>query len=392
MLRQVLNSSVKPFVISRILSSAAPAAVSVDKEALMKLRKRTGYSYVNCRKALVKFGPENLADAEKWLKEQARTEGWAKAAKLSSRTTNHGLVAVQSTDSVAVIVELSCETDFVSRGDNFKMLLEKLVASVMDYARKNAPKSSPEKIVSVNLDLNALTDTSGKPLSEIVAMTVGKLGENITVRKIMALYAPSGSSLHSAAHPRDGSPSVNMGKFVSVIALRRAATEGMFPTEKLGAQICQHVIGMRSETLGEPSQTVKVEKQKEITEETKDELNDFAEVQTPIIDEDETALLRQAFMLNPSQTVYDYVSGHQAEIVDFVRLRNAECGTLLILGRHTQRKLHFAHCCGEPIESIAFLCIKQFCGTIWDDCECVCVKHIQRTVISHNIVLELLLH
>ncbi|ETN79197.1 translation elongation factor Ts [Necator americanus] len=441
MLRQMLNSSVKPFVISRILSSAAPAAVSVsvDKEALMKLRKRTGYSYVNCRKALVKFGPENLADAEKWLKEQARTEGWAKAAKLSSRTTNHGLVAVQSTDSVAVIVELSCETDFVSRGDNFKMLvrkqtkllrnlsfmelfvqlssrttnhglvavqstdsvavivelscetdfvsrgdnfkmlLEKLVTSVMDYARKNAPKSSPEKIVLVNLDLNALTDTSGKPLSEIVAMTVGKLGENITVRTIMALYAPSGSSLHSAAHPRDGSPSVNMGKFVSVIALRRAATEGMFPTEKLGAQICQHVIGMRSETLGEPSQTVKVEKQKEITEETKDELNDFAEVQTPIIDEDETALLRQAFMLNPSQTVYDYVSGHQAEIVDFVRLRNAECGTLLILGRHTQRKLHFAHCCGEPIESIAFLCIKQFCRTIWDDCECVCVKHIQRT-------------
>ncbi|MFH4983944.1 hypothetical protein AB6A40_010653 [Gnathostoma spinigerum] len=54
---------------------------SVSKEALMKLRKLTGYSYVNCRKALVKFGPERISEAEKWLKELAMKEGWAKAAK-----------------------------------------------------------------------------------------------------------------------------------------------------------------------------------------------------------------------------------------------------------------------------------------------------------------------
>ncbi|VDM83333.1 unnamed protein product [Strongylus vulgaris] len=40
---------------------------------------------------------------------------------------------------------------------------------------------------------------------------------------------------------------------------------------------------------------------------------------TTRIDEDETALLRQAFMLNPSQTVYEYLKGHQAEVLDFVR-------------------------------------------------------------------------
>lgn len=47
----------------------------------MKLRKRTGYSYVNCRKALVQFGQDNMEEAEKWLKELAKKEGWTKAAK-----------------------------------------------------------------------------------------------------------------------------------------------------------------------------------------------------------------------------------------------------------------------------------------------------------------------
>lgn len=47
----------------------------------MILRRRTGYSYVNCRKALVQFGPDHLKEAEAWLKQNAEKEGWAKAAK-----------------------------------------------------------------------------------------------------------------------------------------------------------------------------------------------------------------------------------------------------------------------------------------------------------------------
>lgn len=42
-----------------------------------------------------------------------------------------------------------------------------------------------------------------------------------------------------------------MGKFVSIVAMKRG--EGAtFPTDKLASQICQHIIGMRSETLGDP--------------------------------------------------------------------------------------------------------------------------------------------
>lgn len=53
------------------------------------------------------------------------TINWIYNFRLSSRATTQGLVAVQSVDSVGVIVELSCETDFVARGDNFKTLVRK---------------------------------------------------------------------------------------------------------------------------------------------------------------------------------------------------------------------------------------------------------------------------
>lgn len=46
--------------------------------------------------------------------------------------------------------------------------------------------------------------------------------------------------------------------------------------------------------------------------------------QTTQIDESETRLLHQSFMLNPSQTVYEYVTGHGAKIVDFFRTEIGE--------------------------------------------------------------------
>uniref|UniRef100_A0A914UU62 Elongation factor Ts, mitochondrial n=2 Tax=Plectus sambesii TaxID=2011161 RepID=A0A914UU62_9BILA len=101
-------------------SSAAP---KIDKEALMELRRRTRYSFINCRKALQEFGPNRLPEAEKWLHELARKEGWEKSTKLSHRSTKQGLVGVATEKNVAVIVEVNCETDFVAKAADFKSLV-----------------------------------------------------------------------------------------------------------------------------------------------------------------------------------------------------------------------------------------------------------------------------
>jgi elongation factor Ts len=116
----------------RALSAAAPnTSPASKKEALALLRKRTGYSYTNIRKAIDQFGPEKIDEAEKWLKELAVKEGWAKAAKLGSRVASQGLLAVESSNNAAAVIELNCETDFVARSDVFKHLLEEITQAAI---------------------------------------------------------------------------------------------------------------------------------------------------------------------------------------------------------------------------------------------------------------------
>lgn len=69
--------------ITRILGSA-------DKSALATLRKKTGYTFANCKKAL-ELHNGDVAKAENWLKEQAQAMGWSKATKLEGRATKQGI-------------------------------------------------------------------------------------------------------------------------------------------------------------------------------------------------------------------------------------------------------------------------------------------------------------
>ncbi|PAV58901.1 hypothetical protein WR25_08890 [Diploscapter pachys] len=311
-------------------STAAPAETQkIDKEALSKLRKRTGYSFVNCKKALLQFGPDNLAEAEKWLRDNAAKEGWAKAAKLSNRETTQGLVGLQAEGNVATLVELSCETDFVARGESFKKLLEELTVSMMHHAEKQPPTELEHRIHVIHHEIDCLSTPEGRPLREVVAMAVGNLGENINVRSLRTFRSPPGTSLFGFSHPREGTNRVPMGRYAALIALKRIYRDGLFPTEKLAHQICQHIIGMRSESLNDPPVASETEQKQENKEEAKqsnakeeeqDELNEFYKGNVTTIDENETALLRQAFMLNPRQTVASYLKDHEAEVLDFIRL------------------------------------------------------------------------
>ncbi|KAF6122349.1 Ts translation elongation factor, mitochondrial [Phyllostomus discolor] len=107
------------------LSSSASS-----KELLMKLRRKTGYSFVNCKKALDTCGGD-LKQAESWLHEQAQKEGWSKAAKLHGRKTKEGLIGLLQEENTTVLVEVNCETDFVSRNLKFQQLVQQVALGTM---------------------------------------------------------------------------------------------------------------------------------------------------------------------------------------------------------------------------------------------------------------------
>ena len=88
--------------------SSSPVC-AVDKSALSTLRKNTGYTFTNCKKALDQFG-DDLVAAEKWLRDQAQKEGWAKATKLQDRVVSQGLIGVKcnAEDGTGVLLEVNC--------------------------------------------------------------------------------------------------------------------------------------------------------------------------------------------------------------------------------------------------------------------------------------------
>lgn len=320
----------------RSFSTAAPStgasSMTPTKKALMKLRRITGYSYVNCRKAVDKFGPDNIEEATAWLRELARKEGWAKAAKLSNKKTAEGLLSISTKGNVGAVVELNCQTDFVARGDDFKNLITNLTEAILNHAKTisttiNIPKG---EVITVPVVADEIKMSNGVSISEAIALTVGKLGENITTPVMNMIFAEEGVNVSGHSHPKEKINNCEVGRFISVVGIKRDPTKDIsFPSEKLGEQICQHIIGMRPESLGEPpkeGEGIKVESKESQQEEKQgeDDLNSYDNTPTTSLSEDETGLLRQQFMLNPSQSVFSYMEGHGAQIINYLRMEVGE--------------------------------------------------------------------
>ncbi|XP_065577978.1 elongation factor Ts, mitochondrial-like isoform X3 [Artemia franciscana] len=107
-----------------VRSLGTTAKAGSNKSPLAILRKKTGYSFSNCKKAL-EVNENNIEKAEQWLHAQAQEQGWAKATKLQDRSTAQGLIgiAVNKERNVAAMIELNCETDFVARNARFQDLV-----------------------------------------------------------------------------------------------------------------------------------------------------------------------------------------------------------------------------------------------------------------------------
>jgi elongation factor Ts len=337
MLRALIPSRSTFAILSRRLSAVAQDQTSqttqvvVSKEAMLKLRKKSGYSFMNCRKALVKFGEDNIEEAEKWLKEMASKEGWAKAAKLSSRETGQGMCGILSEKNVAVVVEVNCETDYVAKNEVFQSLVADLTQSVMTEARRVAASEKPSTSTTRKISIHAQTlkTNTGHTVQELINTTILKLGENVTLAKAYALISAPDMVVVGNAHPKEKSGDVMMGRFVAVICMKRNQEQSQFPTETLANQLCQHIIGMKPDSLGKMATNQQAcvahkmentgQRLEDASAQEQEDLNAFAEVQSVKIDEDESRLLNQSFMFNPCETVSEYLKSHGAEVTDFVR-------------------------------------------------------------------------
>lgn len=110
--------------------------MDIKASDVKKLRDKTGAGMMDCKKALNEAGGD-FAKAEKILKEL----GLAAAAKRSGRATNEGRIFTKVGDSAAVAVEVSCETDFVARNQDFIKLGNEIAGTIIE---KGLTEKTPE--------------------------------------------------------------------------------------------------------------------------------------------------------------------------------------------------------------------------------------------------------
>ena len=150
-------------------------------ELIKELRERTSAGVMDCKKALDESNGD-VDKAEQILKEQ----GIASAAKKAGRDTDQGLIEtyIHSGGRIGAMVEVNCETDFVARTKEFSDLAHEIA---MQIAAMN-PSTLEENNTDIESDNSSLLQQPfikdpSKNIQELINETVGKLGENIRVRR-----------------------------------------------------------------------------------------------------------------------------------------------------------------------------------------------------------------
>ena len=150
--------------------------MAVTPQMVKELREMTGAGMTDCKKAL----DEALGNIDKAVT-VLRERGLAAAAKKAGRAASEGVVsAVVNADFTrGFVVEVNCETDFVTRNESF----QELVANVQTVIAKAQP---------ANLEtLQTTSYIGGGTVLEAATNLVAKIGENITVRRYETLGTPS---------------------------------------------------------------------------------------------------------------------------------------------------------------------------------------------------------
>lgn len=148
--------------------------MAIDVKLIKQLRDETQVSIADCRKAL-DATEGNFEKAKEWL----RKHGIESASKKAERETTQGLIEsyIHGTGRVGALVEVSCETDFVARTEEFKKLAKEIAMQVAAMKAKNVEELLKQEYIRDN----------AKTMQDLVKESIAKIGENIVIKRITRL-------------------------------------------------------------------------------------------------------------------------------------------------------------------------------------------------------------
>ena len=295
----------------------------ITAQLVKQLRESSGAGMMDCKKALTETGGD-LEAATDWL----RTKGLSKAAKKSDRVAAEGLVAValrpEGQGMVGAVVEVNAETDFVARNALFQEAARKIARAALDV-------QLGDQLTDVE-PLNAAPVEGGETVQALLTGLIANVGENMMVRRAKRFVVGQGvvaSYVHNAAAPE-------LGRIGVLVALESAAADHAALTE-LGRKIGMHIAATSPLSLStDDLDPAAVERERAIFSEQAAQSGKPPQVVEKMVEGrirkfyEEVVLTKQAFVMNPDQTVEQLLAeqgkalGSPIKLAGFVRLALGE--------------------------------------------------------------------
>jgi elongation factor Ts len=279
---------------------------AITASMVAELRAKTDAPMMECKKALT----EAEGDMER-AEELLRVKLGSKAGKASSRITAEGVVAATVDGTTGALVEINCETDFVSKNDSFLAFAK----AAADLVAANNPAD-----VAALSALPHAQDGFGPTLEDVRKGLIGKIGENMSIRRFKR-YA-GGGRLASYLH----------GTRIGVLV--------EFDGDDVAAKdVAMHVAAMKPVSVSQADvPAALVDKERKIAAEKAAESGKPPEIVAKMVEGSvqkylkEVSLFNQAFVKDPSgkQTVEQMLKATKTTVKAF---------TLYVVGEGIEKKV-----------------------------------------------------
>jgi elongation factor Ts len=275
-----------------------------------ELRAKTDAPMMECKKALTEAGGD-MDKAEELL----RVKLGGKASKAASRITAEGVVASYIAGGIGALIEINCETDFVTKNDDFIALANTCVKLVAEHNPADVAA-----LLALPLD--------GKTVDEVRAALIGKIGENMSIRRFARFDSPAkvASYLH--------------GTRIGVLVEFDGADD------QVGKDVAMHIAAMKPVSLSAdqvPAELIEKERSVAALKAAEDATKATAEGKTPQSAEivakridgsvqkflKEVSLFNQAFVKNDKQTIEQMLKATGTTVKAF---------TMFVVGEGIEKK------------------------------------------------------
>ncbi|SIO59970.1 MULTISPECIES: translation elongation factor Ts [Paraburkholderia] len=261
---------------------------AITASMVAELRAKTDAPMMECKKALT----EAEGDMER-AEELLRVKLGNKASKAASRVTAEGVISSFIGGNVGAIVELNCETDFVSKNDDF-LAFSKQIAELV-------AKQNPADVAAL-----AALPLEGSTVDAVRLALVGKIGENLSIRRFVRFE--TANQLAAYLH----------GTRIGVLVEYTGADE------QVGKDVAMHIAAMKPVSLSSDEVPADlIAKERSIAEQKAAESGKPAEIVAKMVDGSvqkylkEVSLLNQTFVKNDKQTIEQMLKAAGSSVQKF---------------------------------------------------------------------------